>query len=70
MDHFPVFSHLLKPIISVKRLNDVPYDNKGFLGFDKRAGFEGDELTKGLFVGNGALLRRKPSVYASLIQSW
>jgi len=70
MDHFPVFSHLLKPIISVKRLNEVPYDNKGFSGFDKRAGFEEGELANGLFVGNGSLVRRNPSMYASFFQSW
>jgi hypothetical protein len=51
-------------------LDDVPYDNKGFLGFEERAGFDKKEISEGLFVGNSSLLQKKPSVYTSLIQSW
>jgi len=70
MCQFPIFGHLLKPTISVKLLDEVPYDNGGFLGFEKRAGFDQDELAKGLFVGNSSPLQQKSSRYASLIQSW
>jgi hypothetical protein len=70
MDYFPLFGGLLKPLISVELLNDVPYDNKGFLGFEERAGFDKREISEGLFVGNSSLLQKEPSLYTSLIQSW
>jgi hypothetical protein len=70
MDHFPLFSHLLKPLISVGLLEEIPYDNKGFLGFEERAGFNKKEISEGLFSGNSSLLQKQLSVYTSLIQSW
>lgn len=70
MDHFPLFGHILKQYIPIRLRHEIPYDGGGFHGFEKRAGFDSRELSEGLFVGDHSLLRRQPSVYASLIQSW
>jgi hypothetical protein len=70
MDHFPLFSHLLKPLVSIRLLDEIPYDNKGFQGFQERAGFDEKEILEGLFVGDSSLLKQKPSLYTSFIQSW
>lgn len=70
MDHFPLFGQMLKPLVEIGLLDEVPYDNQGFQDFPLRVGFGEEEISEGLFVGDSSLLQHKLSEYASLIQSW